>query len=54
MALSFQNIRGTEIIWKILRRFNDIYNLDLKIIDEKSENQYYEDPDTFNLFNPLQ
>ena len=54
MALSFQNIKGTEIIWKILRRMNDIYNLELKIIDEKSENQYYEDPDTFNLFNPLQ
>ena len=37
MAFSFQDIKGTDIIWKLLKRMNDINKLSLKIVDEKEE-----------------
>lgn len=49
MAFSFQNVKGSEVIWKQLKTVNDSRSLNLKIVDEKEEGM-----DIYEEFSPLQ
>ncbi len=49
MAFSFQNVKGSEVIWKQLKNVNDSRSLNLKIVDEKEEPM-----DVYEEFSPLQ